>query len=368
MSSRAATARRARSRGRRAAPPPRTNAAPRAPRAPAPADRRLELQVRSIAGEPSTEALFERLFGDGRARVLARQRRGADAARAVLLSRHERRSGALRAGVRRRGENRQRRTATGRRTVEHGSIFDVLDRELAGRRDRAAGGAGAGPVGGFVGYIGYECKADCGSPNVHRSEVPDAVLMLANRIVAVDHVRHRTHLLALGSAGATRDAARWLDDAEAAVRRAARRRAAARPAATPAAAAEGAGGRAGALRLRARTRAVSRGHRALPGGACSRRVLRGLPHRPVLDHRQPEPFALYRLLRASNPAPFAAYLKFGELAVLSSSPERFLSVDRDRRVEARPIKGTAPRSSDPARDQAAAARSCSTTRRHSPST
>ncbi len=64
----------------------------------------------------------------------------------------------------------------------------------------------------------------------------------------------------------------------------------------------------------------------------------------------PEPFELYRLLRRRNPAPFAAYLKLGELAVLSSSPERFLSVDRDRRVQARPIKGTAralarPRSS-----------------------
>jgi para-aminobenzoate synthetase len=67
---------------------------------------------------------------------------------------------------------------------------------------------------------------------------------------------------------------------------------------------------------------------------------------------QPEPFALYRELRASNPSPFAAYLKFGDIAILSSSPERFLSVDRDRRVEARPIKGTAPRDADAARDAA----------------
>jgi para-aminobenzoate synthetase len=37
--------------------------------------------------------------------------------------------------------------------------------------------------------------------------------------------------------------------------------------------------------------------------------------------------------------------------VLSSSPERFLSVDRERRVQARPIKGTTPRSADPARDE-----------------
>jgi para-aminobenzoate synthetase len=65
----------------------------------------------------------------------------------------------------------------------------------------------------------------------------------------------------------------------------------------------------------------------------------------------PEPFALYRALRRRNPAPFAAYLKLGELTVLSSSPERFLAVDRDRRVQARPIKGTAPRSADPALDE-----------------
>ena len=75
-----------------------------------------------------------------------------------------------------------------------------------------------------------------------------------------------------------------------------------------------------------------------------------MPDRPDPHRRRPEPFDLYRLLRRRNPAPFAAYLKLGELTVLSSSPERFLSVDRDRRVQARPIKGTAPRSNDPARD------------------
>jgi para-aminobenzoate synthetase len=40
------------------------------------------------------------------------------------------------------------------------------------------------------------------------------------------------------------------------------------------------------------------------------------------------------------------------VAVVSSSPERFLSVDRERRVEARPIKGTSPRAADPDADDA----------------
>jgi para-aminobenzoate synthetase len=66
----------------------------------------------------------------------------------------------------------------------------------------------------------------------------------------------------------------------------------------------------------------------------------------------PDPWGLYRVLRHTNPAPFAAYLRLGALTVLSSSPERFLSVDRERRVEARPIKGTTRRSADPIEDAA----------------
>ncbi|HEX6456728.1 MAG TPA: aminodeoxychorismate synthase component I, partial [Solirubrobacterales bacterium] len=56
-----------------------------------------------------------------------------------------------------------------------------------------------------------------------------------------------------------------------------------------------------------------------------------------------DPLDLYRRLRRANPAPFAAYLKLGDLAVLSSSPERFLRVSRDGEAEARPIKGTSRR-------------------------
>ena len=38
------------------------------------------------------------------------------------------------------------------------------------------------------------------------------------------------------------------------------------------------------------------------------------------------------------------------MSVLSSSPERFLRVDRERIVESKPIKGTAPRAAHPAED------------------
>ena len=64
--------------------------------------------------------------------------------------------------------------------------------------------------------------------------------------------------------------------------------------------------------------------------------------------------ALYAELRRRNPATFAAYLDFGETALLSSSPERFLKL-RDGRVETRPIKGTRPRGHSAAEDATLAA-------------
>jgi len=60
-------------------------------------------------------------------------------------------------------------------------------------------------------------------------------------------------------------------------------------------------------------------------------------------------FGFYRRLRTVNPAPFAAFLDHGDLVVASASPERFLRVEGGH-VEARPIKGTRPRSSDPVVD------------------
>jgi para-aminobenzoate synthetase component 1 len=69
----------------------------------------------------------------------------------------------------------------------------------------------------------------------------------------------------------------------------------------------------------------------------------------------PDPLALHARLRHHCPAPFSGLAMAGEEAVISASPERFLQVDRGRKVQSRPIKGTRPRGGTPEADAAAAA-------------
>jgi len=66
-----------------------------------------------------------------------------------------------------------------------------------------------------------------------------------------------------------------------------------------------------------------------------------------------KPYELYRRLRALNPAPFACYLGFDDIDIVSASPERFIKLNGDM-VETRPIKGTRPRGATPAEDEAIA--------------
>jgi para-aminobenzoate synthetase component 1 len=68
----------------------------------------------------------------------------------------------------------------------------------------------------------------------------------------------------------------------------------------------------------------------------------------LLEH----PWELYLRMRQRNAAPFAAYFDTPDAQILSASPERFLRVDVEGRVETRPIKGTRPRGIGPEHDGA----------------
>jgi para-aminobenzoate synthetase len=332
------------------APTPRTP-----PRRPRRARRRTEdthrrLLVRSLEGQAAGELLFERLFGEAEhAFWLDSADAPTPLAQCSFLG--------TTMGVDRcvLEYDVQEKAVTSHRadgtSTELGCIFDVLDRELARRALEPAAGQPRGLLGGFVGYLGYECKADCGSPNVHRSDVPDAVMMLANRLIAIDHVAQRTHVLALCHEDEP-DAERWLESAEAIVRDTLAEQAASEPLSELESDGDSASEDDPVTFRCGRGREqyladIARCQAALTAGESYEVCLTDQIHTDA----SPEPFELYRLLRRRNPAPFAAYLKLGELSVVSSSPERFIGIDRERHVQARPIKGTAPRSADPQRDE-----------------
>lgn len=67
------------------------------------------------------------------------------------------------------------------------------------------------------------------------------------------------------------------------------------------------------------------------------------------------PYRLIRRLAEQSPAAFSAYLRLDDArAVVTNSPERFVSLDKAGAVETRPIKGTRARQSDATADAAAA--------------
>jgi para-aminobenzoate synthetase component 1 len=93
---------------------------------------------------------------------------------------------------------------------------------------------------------------------------------------------------------------------------------------------------------------------------CREAIARGELYQANLAHPfearvSGDPLELYLRLREVNPAPYMAYLRHGDRAILSASPELLLEVAADGELVARPIKGTAPRSSREEEDAALAA-------------
>jgi len=67
-----------------------------------------------------------------------------------------------------------------------------------------------------------------------------------------------------------------------------------------------------------------------------------------------DPLLTFIDLRSSNPAPYAAYLRFGSQSIICSSPEQFLKIDSNGIISSKPIKGTRRRDPDPVVDSALA--------------
>ena len=227
--------------------------------------------------------------------------------------------------------------------VEQSGFFDWLEKELAAHPVDASDLPFDFAL-GWVGYLGYELKAECGAVGTHRSDLPDAAMVYLDRALVVDHQQAVVHLLAL----------RETDDDEARIRQWFEQSIESIEALAPDPV-ENVTPPTG-LTLTARhsreayAALIARAQSLIADGETYESCLTNMVHaRGSLD-----PWDAYRLLRRENPAPFGAFLQIGEVCVLSTSPERFLRVSAEGEVEARPIKGTRPRGATPKQDDAIA--------------
>ncbi|WP_026538194.1 aminodeoxychorismate synthase component I [Arthrobacter sp. 9MFCol3.1] len=241
------------------------------------------------------------------------------------------------------------RVSTGQATVTtDGPFFRWLDGVWGRRALRAPEAYPCEFTLGWLGYLGYELKRETGGTDV-TAATPDACLIFAGRAVVLDHAEGTAWLLTLDAP----DAGDWLGAARTAVTAAA-------PGAAPAAPArrvsapQPAAPRFAARDTEAGYKAkVTEAQREIAEGntyeVCLTTVLTAAP---PAGPQGMDPWPAYLDLRRRNPAPFASFLRFGELAVASTSPERFLQIAADGRMRAEPIKGTRRRDPEPGTDAA----------------
>ena len=238
------------------------------------------------------------------------------------------------------------------RRVEAG-FFDYLDSQLRARRTRTPAGLPFEFNLGYVGCLGYELKAQTGGHAAHRAETPDAALLFADRMLAIDHLEGACYLLALSEAGADTNALDWLDEAARTLRELPRN-GHVRPHGASGAELVGMTDPAVTASVELRhdkdaylDRIDECMHEIHDGESYEICLTNAICARVGID-----PLQTYSLLRRISPVPFGALLEFPDVAVLSASPERFLSIDADGVAESKPIKGTRPRGATPEEDEA----------------
>jgi para-aminobenzoate synthetase len=231
-----------------------------------------------------------------------------------------------------------------------GSFFGYLDDQL---RRRAVPQPQGLPIDfnlGYVGYLGYELKAETGGTSRHQSETPDAAMIFADRAIIFDHQEKACHLLALSVDSDHQNALTWIDDTARRLRELP-----ALPVPTPSGVERPLRGMTDPdikSRVRLRHSEAEYIHRI---GECLGYLFDGESYEICLTNSVSLALSIdavdtYEHLRQISPVPYGSLLRFPGVSILSASPEKFLSVTATGQVESKPIKGTRPRGRTPKDD------------------
>ncbi|MFK4637630.1 aminodeoxychorismate synthase component I [Paenarthrobacter histidinolovorans] len=302
------------------------------------ARRGLQLRSERLEGAPDAAHLFETLYGHSKnavwldssnAAAVAGRSQAAARSRFSILADDGGTFGQAvshRSGV-------TTVTAGSASVTTPGPFFRWLDSVWGRRAVRAPRGYDGQFTLGWLGYLGYELKRETGGNDV-RSATPDAALLFAGRAVVLDHREQTVWLLALDAP----DADEWLREARSAVVGATSGVGTA--VAAPSGTVPEFTSRDSATDYKRKI--ADSQHQIGEGNSyeiCLTTTLEA-------DAGNFDAWSSYLALRRRNPAPFASYLRFGDLETASTSPERFLRILSDGGMRAEPIKGTRGRSAD----------------------
>lgn len=212
---------------------------------------------------------------------------------------------------------------------------------------------------GFVGYIGYEMKSECGVeiPNKFVSNTADARLILADRIIAFDHEKNSCYLLCLRDStvlNSYNKADLWISQTTEKLSKLDRNESFLADFTSKFHCNVNDSPRIVEITPRHSEKEYLDSIRE-----CVKNIINGESYELCLTTQLSsssalniDPLHLYLELRKSNPAPYAAFLQYGtKLSVVCCSPERFLKVNSDGWAECKPIKGTLPRGKTPDEDK-----------------
>ena len=222
-----------------------------------------------------------------------------------------------------------------------GSVFGGIRAERASWRIDTDGVPGPFTL-GLVGWLGYELREETlGLPADRRRRYPDAMLMRVDRALVIEHgAGDRGWLLARGVTW-DGELAAWRDGMLEAIA------GAATPALPQPADATVAVWTTSDADYLDRIRLAK--HAIADGDAYQLCLTTEVEVAGAID-----PLETYRRVRRSSPSHHGAFLRSGPTALLSASPEQFLSIATDGTVETKPIKGTRPSGASPQQDAALA--------------
>lgn len=230
------------------------------------------------------------------------------------------------------------------------SVFELIGDVLATQRAVPETDTPADAITplGWFGWFGYELGAALEGVPIAEAETPDAAFLFVDRAIVFDHRARSVRLVWIHDDGesATRSALEsWSADLAAKIERLEAAYVPMKPS-VPADIRPGDAPAQWRHDAEQYTRLIA---------DCQAAIVRGDAYQLCLTNRvdvdvHPDPTATYLALRASSPSHHGGYLRFGDTALLSASPEQFLLVDPEGRVSTKPMKGTRPRSSDPALD------------------